>query len=153
MLIRGCSIPNAPNLGKLGVKIHNCALLLDFPFFCVLNFYKPWIEWIERNVVISVDFAEKKQFKIEINVGQLVNHKDVRMISDDNISSSFEHVTGTRQYFHIMLLDVLSKIRQFGLCTFFLSCSAAKFHWVEILQVVARQCGETLTREQVNAMD
>ena len=82
-----------------------------------------------------------------------MNHKDVRMISDDNISSSFEHVTGTRQYFHIMLLDVLSKIRQFGLCTFFLSCSAAKFHWVEILQVVARQCGETLTREQVNAMD
>ena len=29
MLFRGCSIPNALNLVKLGVEIHNCALLLD----------------------------------------------------------------------------------------------------------------------------
>ena len=35
MLFRVCSILNALNLRKWGVKIHNCALLLDFfPFFC-----------------------------------------------------------------------------------------------------------------------
>ena len=47
-----------------------------------------------------------------------------------------------------MLLDVLATIRQFGVNTFFLSCSAAEFHWTEIIQVVARQYGEIVTDEQ-----
>ena len=47
-------------------------------------------------------------------------------------------------------INVLAKIRQFGPPTFFLTCSAAEFHWTEIIQVVARQYGETLTDEQVN---
>ena len=37
--------------------------------------------------------------------------------------------------------------------TLFLSCSAAEFHWTEIIQFVARQYGEILTDEPVNAMD
>ena len=52
-----------------------------------------------------------------------------------------------------MLLDVLAKIRQFGVYTLFLTCSAAEFYWTEIIQVVACQYGEILTDEQVNAMD
>ena len=52
-----------------------------------------------------------------------------------------------------MLLDVLAKIRQFGVYTFFLSYSAAEFHWTEIIQVVARQYGKIKTDGQVNAMD
>ena len=113
------------------------------------------LDWIERNAVASsVHFAERKQFQSEISVGQLVNHNNVRrMISDDQIFSSFKNIRGTPQYFHNMLLDVLAKIRQFGVYTFFLSCSAAEFHWTEIIQVVARQYGEILTDEQVNAMN
>ena len=34
-----------------------------------------------------------------------------------------------------------------------MSCSAAEFHWTEIIQFVARQYGEILTDEQVNTMD
>ena len=52
-----------------------------------------------------------------------------------------------------MLLDVLAKIRQFGVSTFFLNCCAAEFHWTEITQVVAHQYVQTLTDEQVNAMN
>ena len=52
-----------------------------------------------------------------------------------------------------MLLDVLAKTRQFGVYTFFLTCSAAEFHWTEIIQVVDCQYRQTLTDEQVNAMD
>ena len=113
------------------------------------------LDWIERNAVASsVHFAERKQFQSEISVGQLVNHNNVkRMISDDQIFSSFKNIRGTPQYFHNMLLDVLAKIRQFGVYTLFLSCSAAEFHWTEIIQVVACQYGEILTDEQVNAMD
>ena len=113
------------------------------------------LDWIERNAVASsVHFAERKQFQSEISVGQLVNHNHVRrMISDDQISSAFKNIRGTPHYFHNMLLDVLAKIKQFGVYTFLLSCSAAEFHWTEIIQVVARQYGEILTDEQVNAMD
>ena len=45
------------------------------------------------------------------------------------------------------------KLRQFVIYTFFLTCSAVEFHWTEIIQVVARRYGQTLTYEQVNAMD
>ena len=61
--------------------------------------------------------------------------------------------TGTPQYFYNILLDVLAKIRQFGVYTFFLTCSAAEFHWTEIIHIVARQYGETLTDEEVNSVD
>ena len=57
------------------------------------------------------------------------------------------------QYFHNMLLDILAKTRQSGVSTFFLTCSAAEFHWTEVIQVVARQYRRTLIDEQVNAMD
>ena len=52
-----------------------------------------------------------------------------------------------------MLLKVLAKIRQFGVCTFFLTCSAAEFHWTEIIRILAHQYKEILTDEQVNEMD
>ena len=112
------------------------------------------LDWIGRNAVASsVHFAERKQFQNEISVSQLVNHNNVRrMISDDQIFSSFKN-RGTPQYFHNMLVDSLAKIRQFGVYTFFLSCSVAEFHWNEIIQVASHPCGEMLTDEQVNAMD
>ena len=113
------------------------------------------LDWIERNAVASsVHFAERKQFQSEINVCQLVNHGNVRrVISDDQILSSFKNTRGTPQYFHNIFLDVLAKTRQFGVYTFFLTCSAGELHWTEIIQIVARQYGQTLTDEQVNAMD
>ena len=109
------------------------------------------LDWIERNVVaISVHFTERKQFQSEISVGQLVNHNNVRrMISDVRFSRNLKTVLST----HNMLLDALAKIRQFGVYTFFLNCSAGEFHWTEIIQVVDRQYGEMLTDEQVNAVD
>ena len=113
------------------------------------------LDWIERNAVASsVNFAERKQFQSEISVGQLVNHVNVRrMISDDQIFSSFKNIRGTLQCFHNMLLDVHAKIRQFGVCTFFLTCSVVEFHWTEIIWVFACQYRQTLSNDQVNAMD
>ena len=83
-----------------------------------------------------------------------MNHGNVRrMISDDQIFFSFKSSMGTPQYFHNMLLDALAKTRQFGVYTIFLTCSAGEFLCTEIIQVVACQYGQTLTDEQVNAMD
>ena len=113
------------------------------------------LDWIERNAVASsVHFAERKQFQSEISVGQLVNQDNVRrMICDDQIFSSFKNIRGTLQYAHNMLLGILAKIRQLGVYTFFLTCSAAEFHWSEIIQLLARQNGQTLTDEQINEIE
>ena len=75
------------------------------------------LDWIERNAVAgSIHFAERKQFQSDISVGKFMNKDTVkRMISDDQIFSSFKNIRGTPQYFHNMLLDVLAKIRQFGI--------------------------------------
>ena len=110
---------------------------------------------METNAVASsVHLSERKQFQSEISVGQLVNHDNVRRIlSDDQVFSSFKNIRETLQYFHDMLLDILAKIRQFGVHTFFLTFSALEFHWTEITQVVACQYGQKLTDELVNAMD
>ena len=51
-----------------------------------------------------------------------------------------------------MLLDVLAKSRQFGIYTIFLSCSDTEFYWNDIIEIVARQYGETLSDEQAQAM-
>ena len=65
-------------------------------------------------VASSVNFDERKQFQREISVDQLVNCDNVRkIVSDDQIFSSFKNIRRTPQYFHSMLLDVLAKIRQF----------------------------------------
>ena len=75
------------------------------------------------------------------------------MISDDQIFPSFKKIRGIPEYFHYILLDVLSKFRLSEVYTFFLTCSAAEFHQTEIIKVFARQYGETLTDEEVNVMD
>ena len=47
------------------------------------------LDWVERNTVASsVHFTERKQLQSEVNIGQLVNHDNVRrIISDDQIFS------------------------------------------------------------------
>ena len=42
-----------------------------------------------------------------------------RAISDDQIYASFKNIKGTPQYGHNMKLDILVKLRHFGIITFF----------------------------------
>lgn len=61
------------------------------------------LDQIKRNAVVSpVYFTERKQ----------ENSKGI-MMSNDQIFSSLKK-SGTSQYLHNMLLDVLAKIRQYG---------------------------------------
>ena len=82
---------------------------------------------VETDVIAStINFAQRKHFQSEITAGQLVNSDNVRkMISDDQIYASFKSVRGTPQYWNNMMLDVLAKIRHFGVATWFLTWSAA----------------------------
>ena len=113
------------------------------------------LDWIERNAVAStIHFTQRKQFQSNISAGQLMNQESVsRMMSADQVFASFKNIRGTPQYFHNMLLDILAKVRQFNVYTWWLTLSAAEFYWTEIIQIVARQYGENLTEEEINNMD
>ena len=113
------------------------------------------LDWLEKEIIFSTkQFVQRKQFQSDINVGQLVNVDNVRnLISEDQLYASFKNVRGTPQYYHNMMLDVLAKVRQHGIYTFFLTCSAAEFQWTEVIQVIARQYQEELTDDEVKNMD
>ena len=101
------------------------------------------LDWIERNAVANtIHFTERKQFQSDIDAGQLISQEHIsRMMSADQVFASFKNIRGTPQYFHNMLLDILAKVRQFSVYTWWLTLSAAEFHWTEIIQIVARQYG------------
>ena len=81
-----------------------------------------------------------------------MNHDNVRrMISNDQIFSlKTEELHST---FTICCWMSLLKLGSLECTLFFFTCSAAKFHWAEVIQVVGCQYGQALTDEQINAMD
>ena len=102
----------------------------------------------------TVQFTERKQFQTDITVDRLQNQDKVMyMISNDQIFVSFKSIRGAPQYFHNIFLDVLAKIRQYSVRTFFPLFSAAEFEWPYIIQVTTCQYGEELSEEQINTID
>ena len=82
-----------------------------------------------------------------------MNHDNVgRMIFDDQIFTSFKT---SKELFSTALypLKYSSKIRQFGVYIFVLTCFAAECHWAKNIWEDHDQYGETPTDEQVSAMD
>ena len=77
----------------------------------------------------------------------------MKLLNKDQVYASFKNIRGTPQYWQQMQFDMLAKLRQFGSYTFFLTGSGAEFHWTEVILVVARQYGETLSDEDVQNMD
>ena len=109
---------------------------------------------LKELLLSSFHGRETKSNQSEINVDQLANHDNARkMISDHQISSTFKNIRRTPLYFHNILLDFLAKTREFGVYTFSLTCSATEFHQTEIIQVVTRQYGQSLTEKQRNPVD
>ncbi|KAK3100749.1 hypothetical protein FSP39_024640 [Pinctada imbricata] len=114
------------------------------------------LHWIESTSVNeSIKFSLKKTRQSDLSVGALQNPDNLqRMFKEEEIFASFKRITGTPQYWKDMQLDMIAKIRHFGPYTFFITGSAADFHWPELIQVVARQYGEFLDLEYIeNSMD
>ena len=76
-----------------------------------------------------------------------------RLISYDDGYRVLRNVRGSPASWQKMQYDCLAKIRQLGPYLFFLTFSVAEFRWTEIIQVIAQQYGESLTKEDVNKMD
>jgi hypothetical protein len=102
------------------------------------------LHWVESvSVSDGITFPLKKARQDDVSVGALQNPDNLaKMFKDDEIFASFKRIRGTPQHWKDMQQDMLAKIRYYGPYTFFISCSAADFHWPELIQIVARQYGE-----------
>jgi hypothetical protein len=113
------------------------------------------LHWTETlSIQSSIQMAQHKMHHADITAGHLKDPAYVRqLLGNDEMYATFKSIRGTPQYWHQMQLDMLAKLRQLGPYTFFITGSAAEFHWTEIIQVVARQYGEQVTADDVTAMD
>ena len=97
-----------------------------------------WIETLSVNDSISMSL--KKTRDSDISVGQLQHPERLQvMFKENEIFASFKKVRGSPQYWKEIQQDMLAKIPRFGSYTFFLSGSAADFHWPELIRIVAQQ--------------
>ena len=112
---------------------------------------------IEKDAIHnSISFSHRKSKDVDITVGQLKDPTHVRkLISDDEMYTVFKKIRGTPQFFKDMQLDVLAKIRYFGVPTFFMTWSCAQFQWTHLIKVVARASipSTNLNDEEIEAMD
>ncbi|XP_070573805.1 uncharacterized protein [Ptychodera flava] len=112
------------------------------------------LHWAETvDVSNSITMQLKKTRTQDLNAAKLKNPDNVRlMLKNDELFASFKKIRGTPQYWKEMQQDMIAKIRHFGPYTFFLSGSAADFHWPELVQVIATQYGEHFTLEEIEQM-
>ena len=87
-------------------------------------------DWVERDAIHnSICFSQRRAKQQDITVGQLKNSEYVKkLISDDEMYSIFKKIRGAPQFFKDMQLDVLAKVRYFGVPTFFMTWSAANLN-------------------------
>ena len=72
-----------------------------------------------------------------------------QLIQKDYGYRLLKEVRGTPAYWQKVHYEVLAMIRQLGIPTWFLTLSAADMKWPEVIQIIARQYGTSLTEEQV----
>ena len=113
------------------------------------------LDILERQTLTdTISITTRKSYFQDISAGQLKDpNKLLKLLSQDQVYASFKNIRGTPQYWQQMQFDMLAKLRQLGPYTFFLTGSAAEFHWTEVIKVVARQYGTILSEEEVLKMD
>ena len=74
------------------------------------------------------------------------------MIKHDSAYTFLKNVRGSPAYFRTLMYDVLSMIRQLGIPTWFLTLSAADMQWPDVIQIIAKQYGTTLSDDDVKTM-
>ena len=88
-----------------------------------------------------------------LTAGAVRNQQMVsEMIQKDYAYRFLKYVRGSPADFQRVMYDVLGMIRQLGIPTWFLTLSAADMQWPDVIQIIARQYGTTLTDEDVKTM-
>ena len=142
-------------------KYFNCRLLNTDTRFAQNMSYLFYAQFVTEAEQIrqSINIALRKKRPVSLD-GRRATVKDVlgsdsvnRLISYDDGYRVLRNVRGSPASWQKMQYDCLAKIRQLGPYTFFLTFYVAEFRWTEIIQVIAQQYGESLTKEDVNKMD
>ena len=112
------------------------------------------LHWAETiNVQNQITIHLKKQHQVDLNAGQIKNKEKLQALHKENqLFCSYRKLRGSPQYWKDMRHDMIAKLRHFGPYTFFLSGSAADFHWPELIKVIAKQYQEDLTIDDINKM-
>ena len=113
------------------------------------------LDWLERDAISqNIAITTRKHFQQDLSVGQLKDPLRIsRLLSENQLFTTFRNIRGSPQYFKQTHLDIMAKIRQLGPYTFFLTGSAAGFHWPEVIKVVAQQYGEALSDTDIASMN
>ena len=89
-----------------------------------------------------------------LTAGMLRNSETMKnMIYNEHAYKFLQTVRGTPAYWGKMLYENLAMLKAKGVPTFFMTFSAADYHWPEIIQTVAKQYGQDFSADQVNNMN
>ena len=75
-----------------------------------------------------------------------------QLIQRDYAFKFMKNVRGSPAYFQQTLYDLLAMIRQLDIPTWFLTLTAANMKWLDVIQCIAHQYGQTFTEKQVKNM-
>jgi len=114
----------------------------------------------------SVALSEKKQLQDSVNIAlrkskawglTAASVKDTTartaIIHTDRAFTFMRDLRGSPAFCQKMLYELLAMVKQLGVCTWFLTLSAADLSWSEIIQILARQYGTNYSQQQVKDMD
>lgn len=76
------------------------------------------------------------------------------VIASDNAFRTLQNITGSPPYWEHQKKNVLAMVRQFGICTFFVTMSAAETKWDSLIKILLKTVdGIDATDEQVTNTD
>ena len=76
-----------------------------------------------------------------------------QLVRSEQAYKFLKNVRGSPAYWQNELYDVLSMLQKLGIPTWFLTLSAADLHWPEMIQAIASQYGQWISRANVLNMD
>ena len=90
----------------------------------------------------------------KVNAGFLKSEKSQQeLLYDTKAFQWMKNIRGTPAFWRKELQEGLAMVRTLGPPTWFVTFSAAEYHWPEIIQAVCTEYGETVSISEVDKMD
>ena len=109
--------------------------------------------WIEHVAISNLrGFFERKKFQEDNTAGKIISCTIWNMLSDDIMKALLKNIKGTTSIHVKHEVRRFDKYRNFDVYTFFGTFTPTEAHWLEFLQIKARQFGINLSDEDVQNM-
>ena len=152
--------------GKFGYKVKRGITLNPVKYFNqrLLNYKQKFASdsdyiffalsvMLQLNRTSQINIAMKKVCTTQLTAGMLSNNFSETVksfIAKDEGFNFMNSVKGTPAYWKKFLFEVLAIVKQLGLPTFFMTLSCADLRWNELLAIISRLNGESLSEEDIN---